>query len=1249
MVLAGTLRTVRGRLLLPLVLAFVALFTVQAYYAVAERHERMASVAAQLLASARLIAAEQDDLVEHANHILRSVALLAQRPEALSPAKCRGLLAKVLAREPRFSNIAFVQPNGDMTCAAVPLPRALNIADREYFRKALHSTDTIVSDVIVSRATGQPAIAFAKALVDEQGHIRGVVSAALSLSWLSKELAKHNPPAGAAYAVVNGRGTVVARYPNAAEWIGKSVANSSLFKLVSSKGGDGTVSTAGIDGVRRVFAFTPLLDGGLDRTYLWVGVPTQTVLGPVEQGFMERLGITALILSALFGATWWGTEHLVVRRVRRLSDAAAQFGAGERTVRTGLQHTEDEVGQLARSFDAMAQSVQASEVQTLRANTELKRVNRALRVLSAGNRVLLRAKDEQTLLQEMCRAVVEAGGYRMAWVGYAEQGNGKAIRPMAHWGSGDADLGGVPMTWDETDYGHGPVGIAIRTGLPVAIQNIPSDPRFAPWREAAAKHGYASCVSLPVRVDGATIGALTLYEGEPEGFGTETLPLLGETAADLAFGIATVRGQAERARIAQSLKESEARFKAAFEGSLNAVFIIKSVRDEDGNVVDFELENVNRRAEEMLEMPREKFLGSRHSELFPNIKAEGKLQGYVRVMNTGKALEEDILVHMPNGKRRWLRHQLVPLRDGLAVSARDITDERQRALELRQSLDHLAETQKLAHIGTWIFDPRNGTVTNSDELSRLLGLQEGAPPVPIERMFDFVHPDERASAKQTFEAMLERKTSFRQEHHIVGQDGAERYLMVYGEPKLDAAGNVVSVSGYAQDITERRQYEARIDYLATHDALTDLPNRRMLDDRLSQSIAHVERRPGEVLAVLHLDLDRFKLLNDSFGYAFGDAFIKAVAQRLQAAVRDGDTVGRQGADEFIVLLTDIRRPEDVLVVVRKIQEAFTRPFIVEHQELYATCSVGAGMFPSDGKDIESLLASADSAMHRAKLVGGGGFEFYTSKLSEQASERVKLENALRRAIEKEEFELHYQPQVSLTDGRIVGAEALIRWRHPEMGLVSPARFIPLAEETGLIIPIGDWALKTACAQNQRWRDTGFAPMRVAVNVSAYQFRHADIHATVVAMKAQNELSHDSLELEVTESVVMHDIKGTVAKLTQLRGEGIIISVDDFGTGYSSLSYLRHLPISKLKIDQSFVQDIESGEDARTLVRAIINLAHAFRFGVIAEGVETEEQLKFLMRHGCDEAQGYYFSKPLAVDDFAPVLDKGRFLVPTLTG
>lgn len=1238
-------RSVRGRLMLPLLLAFAALLAVEAYFAVVERDAHKSGAAARLLADAELIAAKQRSVARHADEVLKAVALLARVPRALSPEKCRPLLAKALSEEPRFSNIAFSLPNGDMTCAAVPLPHPLNIADRGYFQRALRGRDTVVSDVLISRATGKAVIAFAKSLVDDGGNVLGVVSATLDLSRLSSEFAQTDSPPGAAFAIVNSRGSVLARYPNASDWIGKSVTTSPLFQLLLKDKGKGTAETVGIDGVPRIFGFAPLFDGDSEQTYVWVGLPTDRVLGPIERDFVAGLAVTALALIILFGATWLSTEHLLVRRVSRLSDAAGRLGAGDRSARTGLPPSEDEIGRLARSFDAMAESVQASEAQTLRTNAELRRINRALRVLSAGNRTLLHASSEQALLQEMCRAVVEAGGYPMAWVGYAERDIGKSVRPMAHWGSGEGYLDGIRITWDETDYGHGPAGITIRTGLPVAVQDIPSDPKFAPWREAATKHGYTSCVSLPLHVDGVTIGALTIYDAEPGAFGSETLPLLGETAADLAFGISTIRARAERERIAQSLKDTEARFKAAFEGSLNAVFIIKGIRDKDGNVVDFELENVNRRAEEMLEIPRDKFLGRRHSELFPNIKAEGKLDDYVRVMNTGRALEEDLLVHMPSGKKRWVRHQLVPLHDGLAVSARDITDERQRQIDLRQSLERLAETQELAHIGTWTFDPASGTVTHSDELLRLLGLPPEAAPVPIERMFDFVHLDDRASARQAFQTMMERKVAFRQEFHIVAHDGTERYLIIYGEPKLDATNSVVSVSGYAQDTTERRDYETRIEYLATRDALTSLPNRRMLDDRLSQAIAHVERRPGEVLAVLHLDLDRFKLINDSFGYAFGDEFIKAVAERLLATVRDGDTVGRQGADEFIILLTDIRRPEDVLVAVTRIQNAFARPFRVNGQELYVTCSIGAGMFPADGRNIASLLAAADSALHRAKTVGGGSFEFYTATLSARASEHVKLENALRRAIEKAEFELHYQPQVSLKHGRIVGAEALIRWRHSEMGLVSPARFIPLAEETGLIIPIGEWALRTACEQNRRWRNDGLPPIRVAVNVSAHQFRHADIHALVLAMKARNELSQDGLELEVTESVVMHDIEETVGKLAKLRDVGIVISVDDFGTGYSSLSYLRHLPINKLKIDQSFVRDIESGDSAQTLVREIINLGHAFHFGVIAEGVETEQQLHFLMKNGCDEAQGYYFSKPLPVNEFEHFLVKARLSLP----
>lgn len=438
------------------------------------------------------------------------------------------------------------------------------------------------------------------------------------------------------------------------------------------------------------------------------------------------------------------------------------------------------------------------------------------------------------------------------------------------------------------------------------------------------------------------------------------------------------------------------------------------------------------------------------------------------------------------------------------------------------------------------------------------------------------------------------------------------------------------------EMEERKKYQTRIEYLANHDPLTNLANRNLLGDRLKQAMLQTQRLGG-VLALLLLDLDRFKEVNDSFGHDFGDTLLKAMAERLGTIVRAGDTVARQGGDEFIILLTNLKDVQDVLHTVDKIIHVFSRPFLIENHPLYMTASIGATVYPDDSEDLQTLLQNADTAMYRAKAEQTSSFRFYSPDMSMRAQERIALEHALRLAIEREEFELYYQPKVSLDDGRICGSEALIRWHHPDHGMISPLSFIPLAEETGLIVQIGEWVFRSACIQNKAWQAAGLPPVSVAINLSARQFRHAELVRSLSNALHDSGLDAQYLELELTESLVMNSAELFITKLRNLKDLGIRLSIDDFGTGYSSLSYLKRFPIDSLKIDQSFVRDIATDPDDAAITRSVISLGHSLNLTVIAEGVETEAQRTFLHDHRCDQMQGFYFSEPVPAQDFALVL------------
>jgi diguanylate cyclase (GGDEF)-like protein len=464
--------------------------------------------------------------------------------------------------------------------------------------------------------------------------------------------------------------------------------------------------------------------------------------------------------------------------------------------------------------------------------------------------------------------------------------------------------------------------------------------------------------------------------------------------------------------------------------------------------------------------------------------------------------------------------------------------------------------------------------------------------------------------------------------------GAQDYLV---KGKLDRELLLRSM----QYSIERKRYQEQLEFQANYDALTGLPNRNLLHDRLKQSV--FAQRYVRSIGVVFIDIDRFKFVNDSLGHNTGDKLLQRVAERLSQSVRDGDTVARLGGDEFILILNDQTGEEFIYRAMQRIISRVAEPIVLDGQELLVTCSAGVSLYPQDGRDVETLLKNADAAMYRAKENGRNNFQFYTAEMNLQVNERLKTEASLRRALERGEFELYYQPRIDVKSGRLVGCEALLRWQHLERGLQLPERFIGLAEETGLIVPIGEWVLKKACTQAKAWQKSG-SPVAVSVNLSMRQFKQDALVNAVDAALREAGLAPHLLELELTESLVMQDSDLAIRVLARLREIGVEISVDDFGTGYSSLSYLTRLPISALKIDQSFVQAIQEAREANEgiVAQAIISLGHNLKLKVVGEGVETEPQFRFLERHGCDEVQGYYFGKPLPVPEFERFLeDAGR--------
>jgi diguanylate cyclase (GGDEF)-like protein/PAS domain S-box-containing protein len=584
---------------------------------------------------------------------------------------------------------------------------------------------------------------------------------------------------------------------------------------------------------------------------------------------------------------------------------------------------------------------------------------------------------------------------------------------------------------------------------------------------------------------------------------------------------------------------------------------------------------------------------------------------------------------------------LLPSADGSApVIEGTVTDisERKRSAEMLQNSENkyraLFEDSADAN---WLMDEKGFLSCNSAAL-QMFGYSVDAE--PMLHPADISPPNQpdgtpsRAAAeKRIASAFLNGKERFEWLHQrkngtVFPAEVCLTALTLSGQPKLLAT---------VRDITDRKAAEERVQYLAYYDALTGLPNRILLQDRLVQALAGA-RRQNEKVALLFLDLDRFKIVNDSLGHLLGDLLLQEVGERLKGWAREQDTVARLGGDEFLILLTGVKDIRDAAVAADRLMAAMTAEFVVQGHALSISCSLGISIFPEHGADIETLIKNADTAMYNAKDKGRNNFRFFTEDMNAQVAERLMLENSLRPALEKGEFFLMYQPQVDIGTERITGLEALLRWQHPELGLVPPDRFIRIAENSGLILSIGEWVLTTACSQARKWQDQGFPAVSIAINVSAVQFRQEGFCELIKKVLRETGLAPQYLELELTESLLLANADVTVSVLQELKAMGLTLAIDDFGTGYSSFSYLRQFQVSKLKIDRSFIRDVVANPNDAAITTAIIGMAKTLNLKVIAEGVESEGQMSFLRAHHCDEIQGYYFSKPLSV---AEVFDKLR--------
>jgi len=614
-------------------------------------------------------------------------------------------------------------------------------------------------------------------------------------------------------------------------------------------------------------------------------------------------------------------------------------------------------------------------------------------------------------------------------------------------------------------------------------------------------------------------------------------------------------------------------------------------------------------------------------------------ENHVHRVNKGGVAESfDIRLLSDEGEVRWINHICMPVYDerGKEVSIRstnlDITDRKESEAKLRQA--------------TAIFMQINEGVVVTDAEARVLAVNDAFLEISGYAEEEVIGKNPRLWKSQKHHeffyrnmwATLIETRKWRGEIINRRKNGDIYPAWLTITAVTDEQGRIINYISVLSDNSTIKQSQERADYLAHHDVLTDLPNRHLFNDRLEHALQRGHRQ-GVLVAILFIDLDNFKSINEGLGYPVGDRVLQETATRMVQLVREEDTVARIAGDEFAIILEDIKDPESVAKITGKLLEAFRPPFFIDNDELHVSVSIGISLYPDDGDDVTTLIKNADTAMYKAKEMGKAGYCFYTQALTEAAQERLQLGNRLRKALARNELLLHYQPQYSLHSGELVGAEALVRWQTDDLGLVPPARFIPLAESNGLILPIGEWVLYEACVQARKWQQGGLDIKRIGVNVSGLQIQQGAIVTSVKNALKTTGLDPACLELEITENFIMQQADDAIAILEELRGLGVMLAIDDFGTGYSSLSYLKLLPVNRLKVDRSFVKDIARDSNSEAIVRAVIALARSLQLQVIAEGVEKAEQGQFLQAEGCDEVQGFYYARPLPADQFTALLEQ----------
>ena len=875
--------------------------------------------------------------------------------------------------------------------------------------------------------------------------------------------------------------------------------------------------------------------------------------------------------------------------------------------------------------------------------TTRKRSESVLALEHRVTRCLAEADSAAAGVRAVLRAVCEAQAWQCGRYFRADEQTG-VFRFAESWHVASAEIDRFIQYSAEQSFapGRGIVGIA-GSGEPVWVADLAEDPRVVSKR-LATEHGMRGAFMFPVASEGRTIGVLSFTSRE-----------VREPDDRLLQAARIIGSQLGQFLTRRAAEDAQRRFRAALDASADMVLLVSV--GADGKLLDF-----NETACYYLGYPREELLGQPSMLILADVTAESLHASHAALL--ARPDRNDLLVRRFRRKNGMtfeveVLRRVIDSPDGpiLVINARDLTE--RRRLEERQAA-HLRYQEATARFGQSALGRRESADLVEDAVQSVQDALRAAAVAYVEcgpQEGQLVlrgsaglagAPREEIAAGDDPAAVLPfgwaRSFEASAGVPVHGDEGVRGALWAFSEDGTafgpEESKFLVAAAAVLSTGLRRIESEGRLAFLAQFDVLTGLPNRALLSDRFSQLIVQAKRREG-LLGVLFIDLDDFKSINDSLGHAGGDELLIEVARRLQAALRPGDTVARISGDEFAVILNDLARPDDAALVAQKIIDGLAAPLQLAGQEAFVSASVGIAAFPADGDDAEALLAAADAAMYRAKQSGGNGYQFFTADINQRTRARAQLGVELRRALEREEFALCYQPKYDLRSGLPCGAEALLRWNHPERGMVMPGEFIPVLEQTGLIVQVGEWVLRRACQDIRAWRADGLPRVAVAVNLSARQFRQQDLHARIIGIVREAQVDPALIEVEITESQLMHDPDQAIGVLRSLSEAGIRTAIDDFGTGYSSLAYLSRFPVSALKVDRSFIADLLDDEADAAIVRTIVDMAKTLGFTVVAEGVEEEAQASFLRGLGCHQAQGYLYARPMAAADFAAVMRASR--------